>query len=430
MKNDVLLICLAFALASCQSIPVLQPTSTPIPPTPTNTSTPTFTPIPLTPTSTSAPSPSPELTLSPDKNEKNDYLVYIANEWNPSISSKPQLTLYDPANNATRVLLTNFLFTNWGNNSFSLSKDNRLAYLKDDNIYIWDYPFIEDTQTEVVFGGSPTTEKGVLSWSPDGRYLLLKGAQENRKKLFLWDEKNILDIYNYQGEIADTTWSNNGKLALTELPINNAPGGFFGKIIVWDGKDIINVSQNPSTSPTWSKEGQLAFLSYQNREYTISVWDGKSKNNGAPDIKTPSAPDLELSINSQPTLTNSGTIAFTGCSKTNRTCQIYEWDGQTTRTISQSPLILLGWRNDGYWSALVDDGFTIIIRDNINRTVLETKGAYSQWTQSGLLVFCNYKNKHTLSIWNGKNIVDIAHGDSVFAEWTNSNGKSILCTYG
>lgn len=440
MKNDVLFLCLGLLLASCQPNPTLQPTSMPMSSNPTNTPPPTFTPIPtrtptptftLTPpTFTSTPSPSPEPTLSTDTNEKNDYLVYVVNEIKPSISSKPQLMLYDPATNETHVL-----FTNWVNNSFSLSKDNRLAVEKDDNIYVWDYPFEENTLTKIIFHGSPTTKKAVLSWSLDGRYLLLTGVQEGGNKLFVWDGKNIFDIYNYQGVIFSygTTWSDNDELAFTERFTDYISD--WGDIYVWDRKNIVKVSQNPSAFPAWSNDGQLAFLSYQNRAYTISVWDGKSTNNGAPDIKTLAVPDIEVTVNSYPAWTNAGSIVFTGRSKTgNHQEEVYEWDGQTTRNISQTPsidLFALTWRNDGYWSAVTDLGRIVIVRDNINRTVLETKGSYSKWTQSGLLVFCNYKdNHHMLSIWNSKGVVDVAHGDYVYSMWTNSNGKFITCTYG
>ena len=438
MKHDVLVICLALVLAACQPIPVSQATSTAMPLTPTNTPTPTFTLIP--PTSTSTPSPSPEPTLSPDINEKNEFLVYVARIWDPMMSSKPQLTLYDPANNKTQILSTNV-----SHNNFSISKNNRLAFEKDENIYVWDYPFKENTPTKITFDGSPATQMNVLSWSLDGRYLPFTKVQGDSKKLFLWDGKNILDLYSYQGVISShgtswtnydgTAWSNNGKLAFTEDFIDNRGyASFLGKIFVWDGKDVVNVSQNPSGFPAWSKDGQLAFLSSQNGEYTISVWDGKSKNNGAPDVKTIADPDLEFFNLSQPTWTNSGSIVFMGRGKTGGKSQIYEWDGQTIKNISQTPSIdfyALAWRIDGYWSSLVNLGSTVIVRDNANQTVLETRGDDSEWTQSGLLVFCNSsETKWTLSIWNGKNIVDVAQGDDVYAKWTNSNGKSIECTYG
>jgi hypothetical protein len=337
---------------------------------------------------------------------------------------KPQLTLYDPQSNK-------YIYTNWNVGSFSLSKDNRLAYEKDGNIYIWDYPFTENTSAEIIMGGSPTTEKRLLTWSLDGRYFLLTGVQAGNKKLFLWDGKNFLEIYNPQKEVYfyHATWSNNGKLAFTEYLTQL---GDVSKDFVWDGKDVISLSPNPSMFPAWSKDGQLAFLSRQSGEYNIFVWDGKSKNNGVPDIKALAAPDLEFSDLSQPTWTNSGSIVFTGHGKTDLHTQVYEWDGQTAKNISQTPsfnIEELAWRNDGYWSAT--SYITMDIHDNDNRIILETKGNAPRWTQSGLLVFCKPNGKDwTLSIWNGKNIIDIAHGEYIEAKWTNSNGKSIVCTYG
>lgn len=416
-------------ITSCVTVKTFAPalpasTSTPVNIIKTNTPT-------ILPTSTLYVSPTVAATPTQlyKATEKNDYLVYLAV---PQIGNKQEAALYTPENNKYTQVLT----TTRSSSSFSLSKDNRLAFEKGGNIYIWDYPFAENTQTEIVFNKPPTTEKAILSWSLDGRYLLLAGVQAGNKKLFLWDGKDFLEIYNPQREVSSyhATWSNNGMLAFTEYFVDNTSwevrfGGFF----VWDGKNVVNFSKQPLTLPAWSKDGQLAFLSYQNQKYSILIWDGESINNGVPDIKTLTAPDLELSVNSYPTWTNSGSIVFTGRGKTDSHSQIYEWDGRTIRNISQTPSIEFYfpvWRNDGYWSATVDSGYTIIVRDNANQTVLETRGYNSKWTQSGLLVFCNYKNNHTLSVWNGKNIVDVAHDDYVFAKWTNSNGESILCTYG
>ncbi|MFZ5879139.1 MAG: TolB family protein [Chloroflexota bacterium] len=358
---------------------------------------------------------------------KNDYLVYLTA---PQIG-EPQLTLYDPANNKHTQVLT----ITRRDNSFSLSKDNRLAFAKDGNVYIWNYPFTANTPTEITFDEAPTAEKTVLSWSSDGRYLLLTEAQADSKKLLLWDGKNFSEIYNPQREIYfyRAKWSNNGELAFTEYFIDNTSWKIStGETFIWDGKDVVNFSKNPSMYYLWSEDGQLAFLSYQDGEYKISVWDGKSKNHGAPNIKTVIIPDVMVSPASNLTWTRSGSIVFIGHGKTDSHTQVYEWDGQTARNVSQTPSrnnYGVAWRNDGYWSAY--DNFTMYVRDNANQTILETKGATSRWTQSGLLVFCKPNGINwTLSVWNGKSIVDITDGDYILAKWTNSNGESILCTFG
>jgi hypothetical protein len=423
----VIFISCVSVITSCATIKTFAPTLpeftlTPVDTTKTNTPT-------ILPTSTLYISPTVAETPAQPNNatEKKDYLVYLSA---PQIG-EPQLTLYDPANNKHNQVLP----ITRRDNSFSLSKDNRLAFAKDGNVYVWNYPFTENTPTEIIFEGASTTEKAILCWSLDGRYLLLSETQTDSKKLLLWDGKNILDLFSYQGVISSygTTWSNNEKLAFTENFIDNRSYvSILGEIFVWDGKNVVKVSQNPSAFPAWSKDGQLAFLSYQNEKYNILVWDGKSINNGAPDIKILAAPDLELSVNSNLTWTNSGSIVFTGRGKTDSHLQIYEWDGQTTRNVSQTPShnnYRLAWRNDEYWSA--HDYLTVYVYDNANQIVLETKGSESRWTQSGLLVFCRPNGINwTLSMWNGKDIVDVAHGDYVLAKWTNSNGESIVCTFG
>ncbi|MBI5294047.1 MAG: PD40 domain-containing protein [Chloroflexi bacterium] len=392
----------------------------------------TNTPRILLPTSTLYVSPTVAETPAQlySATENNDYLVY-----RPALQiGKPQLALYDLKNNKyiyTEVSPTN---NDWYVNSFSLSKDNRLAYEKDDNIYIWDYPFVENAQTEIIFDKPSTTEKGILSWSLDGHYLLLTGVQAGIKKLFLWDGKNFLEMYNHQREVYSyyATWGNDGKLAFTEY---FTPNGNASEVFVWDGKDVFSLSQNPSKSPAWSKDGKLAFLSNQNGEYNIFVWDGVSKTNDMPDIETFSRPDSTISPFPHLTWTNSGSIVFRGRGKTDLHTQIYEWDGETTRNISQTPSIDnygLAWGNDRYWSA--DGYYTVYVHDNTNRIIFETKGTASRWTQGGLLIFCrhvgNVRNDWTLSVWDGKNIVDVTHGIDIEAKWTNSNGQSITCTYG
>jgi hypothetical protein len=432
-----------FLLTACAStVPASTATLT-IQPSETSSPPITFTPSPI-PSPTVTPTLLPPTPEGTQEIENNDYLVYLVSDLSPQTASKPKphFVLYDAVNDDTQDLPAG-----WVSYSFSLNKDNRMAFEKDGNIYVWDYPFTESIPAKIISAGSHATKRAVLSWSLDGRYLLFTEFQAHSSKLLLWDGKSVLDIYNYQGVISFpyamwsttpyTTWSNQGKLAFVERLINANPVSDFGEIYVWDGKDIVEVSKNPSTSPAWSKDGQLAFLSRQNGKFTISIWDGKSKNNGVPDIKTLDAPDLKLSVESSPTWTNSGSIAFIGSGKTDGTNQIYEWNGQTTRNISQTPSARfygLAWGNDGYWTGhdYQQDSphLAVLVRDKANRTVLETEGMESAWTQSGLLVLCNPLIGHTVSIWNGQSIVDLAHGDSVLATWTNSNGKYILCTYG
>ncbi len=349
------------------------------------------------------------------------------------------LFFYDPINNLHKQILSD-----WAIQEFSLSKNYRLAFssLKDGHskTYILDYPFTENTPMEISLDTS--FESTPLSWSPDGRYLLLDSVQENSKKLYMWNGKKYFDVYEYHGQISEAAWSSSGLLAFTEFYIDDySPDKDFSEVFIWDGNSTLNASQNSfgeDRSPTWSQNDQLAFLSNRNNEeFDILVWDGISKNNGAPDTKTYSniAPELTHYFSS-PTWTNTNTIAFSAGIELDEHVQIYEWDGQSAKNISQNPLFHNGgqtWRHDGYWAfaTFFSNEQNLYIKDNQNQTVLETKGQYQpSWSESGLLVFCVPEHPEwTLSIWNGKNIVEIAHSNYfITAKW--NNGEYVYCSNG
>ncbi|HNE05893.1 MAG TPA: hypothetical protein PLT08_15310 [Anaerolineales bacterium] len=362
-----------------------------------------------------------------------DLLVYVIENY----PEKRMLFVYDPINNSQKQILAG-----WDIEEFSLSKNDRLAFssLKDghSSIYVLDYPFTENAPTEIAL--DIPAENTPISWSPDGHYLLFDSVRANSKKLSVWDGKSVSDIYEYHEQVFGVAWSPNGQVAFTDIYTFILPyDGDVSEIFVWNGKTTVSASQNPSgndTHPAWSKDGQLAFLSERNEEYDIFIWDGTSKENGAPDVKTfiNIAPEVTQYF-SDPTWTNTDSIAFSGGSESDLHAQIYEWDGQTAKNISQNPSFHNGgqtWRNDGYWSFITffSSGQNLYVRDNINQTVLETKGQYRPaWSHNGLLAFCVPEHPEwTLSIWNGKNIVEIAHGNFIAAKW--NNGEDVFCSNG
>jgi Tol biopolymer transport system component len=364
----------------------------------------------------------------------NDYLVYRLED----SAGKQQLILYDPISKTQTQILPD-----WTIDEFSLSSKNRFAFVSshdgNSNIYILDFPFTDNTPKEITFDASAKITP--ISWSPNGRYLLFCSVLAENKKLSLWDGKNFSDIYIYHGEIGETAWSANGQLAFTEFFIN-APLPYKdpSEVYLWDGKSTRSVSQNPfgeDRYPAWSKDGQLAFLSEQNGDYDIFVWDGVLKINGLPDKKTYKniSPGL-FQYFSDLTWTNSDLLAFSASSKSDSHVQIYEWDGQTARNISKNPLFHNGgqtWRDDGYWSFITffSESQYLYIRDDSNQTLLQTKGQYSPaWSQNGLLLFCAPNSSHdwTLSIWTGNNIVEVITGGFIYAKW--NNGKYVFCSSG
>ena len=364
---------------------------------------------------------------------QNDYLVYrISNHPQP-----PQLIFYEPVNGLHTQILSE-----WDIDEFSLSNDYRLAFSSSQRgsrkIYVLDYPFTENTPIEIV--PEMFAKNTLLSWSPDGRYLLFDSVQAGNKKLSVWDGKGIVDIYNYLGQVDEVAWSLNGQLAFTDFYTFVSPHeGDSSEIFLWDGKATVSISQNPSGEdrfPAWNQDGQLAFLSERNDEHDIFIWDGVSKANGVPDVSTfvNIAPRL-TQYYSDPTWTDSGSIAFGANPPWDWNIQIYEWDGQKVRNISKNQFSHNGgqtWRGDGYWSFITffSARQNLYIRDEMNRTILKTKGQYTPaWSQNGLLIFCvpDYPG-WTLSMWNEKNVIEVSHGGFIEAIW--GNGTGVFCTSG
>jgi len=368
--------------------------------------------------------------------EKHDYLVYQIAE-----HDKRQLRLYDPVNGFDSPILSN-----WDIEQFSLASNNRLAFsLHDGNggVYVLDYPFQNSKPIEIPADISIRSTH--LSWSPDGHYLLFSSVHADSKTLSLWDGKRTSDILEYYGKISEVTWSPDDHLAFTEfynfygLDPNATHEWGSSKVFIWDGNTIASVSQNPSGEdrfPAWNKDGKLAFFSSRNGENDVFVWDGISKKNGMPDIKTFTNIARDFTqYYSVPTWTSSNTLAFSGGGTGDSHIQIYEWNGQTATNISQNPLSNNAgqtWRNDGYWSFVTyySEGQDLYIRDATNHTVLITKGQYPPaWSRDGLLAFCHYDSSDwILSIWNGVVVVEIARGDFIQATW--KNGESVFCSSG
>ncbi len=364
----------------------------------------------------------------------DDYLIYLMNDQG--------LMLYDPVNVTHTPILSN-----WDIDDFTLNINNRLAFSSsrdgNDKLYILDFPFTENIPVEISLDSA--IENTPLSWSPDGHYLLFKSAQENEKKLFIWDGKNVFDIYSYHKQVNEITWSPSGQLAFTDFYTFVLPNDEhdFSEIFLWDGNTTVSISQNPSGEdrfPTWNNDSQLAFLSKRNGEYNIFVWDGMSKDNGVPNAKTflNIAPEL-TEYYSHPTWTNTNSIAFGGppglVDGFDIYVQIYEWDGRSIRNISKNPFAHNGgqtWRSDGYWAFITffSTSQNLYIRDEANRTVLKTKGQYTPaWSQNGLLLFCVPDSPNwTLSLWNSKIIIELAHGEWINAKW--NNGESVFCSFG
>lgn len=358
--------------------------------------------------------------------EQRDYLVYVTNGY----FGQGQLMFYDPATNIHTPILPD-----WGIGRISISVNDQLAFISshggNKEIYTLDYPFTANTPVSIA---RTMAEYPLLSWSPDGYYLAYTSVKDDRNELSLWNGKTISHIYYYQGQIGHVAWGPDNQLAFTEFyTFGPTTDSYPSEIFFWDGNAIISLSQNPSGEdryPAWSADGQLAFLSAWEGEYSIFVWDGISRKDSVPDRSTfvNTAPGL-AGYFSNPVWTNSDSLTFQTPSPEYRHMQIYEWDGQTANNISQNPDFHNGsqhWRNDGYWAfaTYFSSQQLVYIRNEQNKPVLTMEGESPAWSQSGYLTFCVFSGyAQTLSMWNGITVIEIVQVQgSIRALWRNGQG--------
>lgn len=359
-----------------------------------------------------------------------DYLIYKIVE----PPGKGQYSFYDPIKDSHTPLLSD-----WSINAYSMNLENRLAFSgsKDGKgeIYLLDFPFADHSPVRITDEASAANV--VISWSPDGRYLAYATIGADEKTLSVWDGDKSSIIYRYQDSITEFTWSADGRLAFSDLNARNSSNQRdAGEIYVWDGSETTSVSQNPSgidRYPAWNNQGALAFLTERDREFDILVWDGKSKIDGQPDLKSFKniAPEL-TAFYSEPVWTHSGTLTFISQEKDSR-AQIYEWDGQAAQNISQNPDSNNGgqrWSSDGHWAFATFSSPTqmLFIRDSQNQTQLSVEGQKAPaWSEGGRLMFCALQEgEWSLMIWDGTTVRKIAHGPLIEAEW--NNGAQVSCS--
>lgn len=345
------------------------------------------------------------------------------------------LMVYDPVTGETEEILPG-----WEIGGFSLSAQNRLAFSSarsgTSQVYLLDYPYAENSPVPVLL--SPSSNNYPISWSPDGRELLIHSKESGEGRLILWEDTGYRIIYYFHGQIDEVAWSLDNQLAFTEfLDSQDFPNGDYTEIYLWDGTGTVSVSQNPTDYdryPAWSSDGQLAFLSNRNGEFAIYVWDGLSKSSGAPDITTYAEIASGLAqFYSYPAWTNTNSVAFWSDDG------FHIWDGENLIIVTNVQNLNIGkptWRADGYWAftTIFSSDKSIYVLDSDNRTVLKTDGQGSvEWSSTGILAFCAPRetsdiNRWELTIWKRGDVIQITKGYFIIAKW--NNGEEVLCSDG
>jgi hypothetical protein len=324
------------------------------------------------------------------------------------------------------------------------SPDGRLAFKAvpdaDGNqrqLYVWDGVTSENITPPDITG--KITEYERMAWSPEGHYLAFGLVDtQNIRHFYVWDGAAVVPIYvesdvNFS-EYA-LTWSTQDRLALSLSYFQDSPN----TIYVWDGHNMMRLSQNPTQYPVWSADGRLAFASWQDGWPSILVWDGVSVSGGQPDASTfiNASPDLSVGF-SAPVWTSQDHVAFEAQSSQDRFNQIYVWDGEKATNISRNPRVGNSnavWNQDGRWSftSVSSQQNFVYVRDADNQSVLMTKGygfaSKPVWSSNGNLVFCRSDSPDwVLSVWDGQTVTEVVRAESIFAQW--QNGSNIICSSG
>jgi hypothetical protein len=342
------------------------------------------------------------------------------------------LFLYDPEIDEKQPILPD-----WKIDSFAVNQSKDLGFSAEvDGVYdtyLLQYPYNMNNPVLIRQDGSNPSLR--YSWSPNGRYLAYVADPWGENQLIIWNGVEARVVYQSNRQVSELTWSTDGRLAFTDF--RPSPG--HDQVMVWDGRIVMNVSQNLSggdRAPAWSPENRLAFLADDSRIYEITIWDGVSFADQKPDKSTyTKASGKFISYYSYPVWVGSSSIAYTATAPWEEAAQIYLWDGTRTTNISQNPFTHntgQQWNANGYWAFVTyfSDIQAVYIRNQANKTIYSVHGQYQPaWSEHGQLMYCSMVNHMwRLMHWNLGKVTIIAESDQIDAMW--ANGANVFCSSG
>lgn len=365
----------------------------------------------------------------------DDVLYYGYSNHNRNVDdpNEGMLMMYDPRTNRHHVVMP-------VPHSFKISPNGLIAYHNGDkNIIVSNIQDIGNPPQAIIL--TLSNKPQILSWSHDGRFLAYTVINSiGRNSIYIWNGEESIDITPDErlltvdsryyissplpmGLRGIAGWSTDGKLIFA-AHYDPWSSSVDHELYIWDGEIIYNLSHNPDARdhfPSWSSDGQVAFLSTQDRQSSINIWDGKSFTNGKPDytILTETIWETPYGLAWSP----DNKFAY------GRESEIYLWDGETSENVSQVYGYAPDFNQAGFlaFTSLNEYGTGygyVHIRDKYNQTIEILKGGYSAWSKDGYLATCIGNN---LVLFDGENVIAITSAErSSVGTWQSGQGVSCM----
>jgi Tol biopolymer transport system component len=221
-----------------------------------------------------------------------------------------------------------------------------------------------------------------------------------------------------------------------------------------DKPTTINITQTPTTHEvplSWSPDGRyLAFVSDQDAKSALHIWDGET----AVDVTPEDMHNKPVAY--QTTWSDDGKLAFTVRFGFDvyQISEIYLWDGETTRSLSQNPTgedHAPVWNRDGHVAFLsaragkfniftwdgqsLKDGSPDIHPIMDNPSGLIGYASFPGWTPDGHLTFASQTaaDTHTqIYVWDGQTATNISQNPTLHngsAQWSNDGRWAFMTLF-
>ncbi len=293
------------------------------------------------------------------------------------------------------------------------SYDGELAWIAnldgDDDVFVWDGERIRDVSQ------SDENESRLL-WSPTGQLAWVVEI-DLESYLRVWDRRAGIVMDAPMGSSSNPfggfhQWSSQGQLAWVR-----SVSHLFTDIMVWDGGQVINLTQTPRSrdcNPQWSQEGQLMWMSdCQNSSGStnLSVWDGETIHLIAAGYINRAAWSHDGRL--------AWDAAYLGTDGSPAFHELYIWDGGNTTKIGEYLFTIptFQWSNNGNfitWWALSENDLVIKVWNGEQTIVLpDVHGTSPFWIDDQRFIYTMQRQSPddpmVLSLWDGTTSLQLSN---------------------